>query len=177
MKYSDSFPASAASVLSVLAATLLVGCGFHLEGAGTLPAAAATTYLDSANRHTDFYDSLAEAFRLRGADVVDSPQGARLVLKILDDSYGQRMLSVSARNIPREYEVFYTVTFSIESDGVSVISSESLVATRSYTFDETRVLGKSAEEAVLRQSLAQDLARQVLRLIAMDQGRVAAIQN
>jgi LPS-assembly lipoprotein len=177
MKNSDSLSASAASVFSVLAATLLVGCGFHLEGAGSLPAAAATTYLDSANRHTDFYDSLAEAFRLRGADVVDTPQGARLVLKILDDSYGQRMLSVSARNIPREYEVFYTVTFSIESDGVSVISSESLVATRSYTFNETLVLGKSTEEAVLRQALAQDLARQVLRLIATGRGRVAAIQN
>jgi len=177
MKNFDPFSASLASIFAVLTATLLAGCGFQLEGAGTLPAAAATTYLDSANRHTDFYDSLAKAFILRGADVLDSPQGARLVLRILDDSYGQRMLSVSARNIPREYEVFYTVTFSIESDGVSVISSESLAATRSYTFNETQVLGKSAEEAVLRQSLAQDLARQILRLIATDRGSVAAIQN
>ena len=163
--------------LALFGVAMLGGCGFHLEGAGTLPAAAATTYLDAANPHTEFYDSLTAALRARGAEVVTSPQEAGAVLRILVDSSGQRMLSVSARNIPREYEVFYTVTFSLDAEGESLIPAESLVATRSYTYDETLVLGKSSEEAVLRESLAQDLARQVLRIIGADRGRVATVQN
>ena len=107
---------------------------------------------------------------------MESRQDAGAVLRILEDNSGQRMLSVSARNIPREFEVYYFVTFSLEADGKSLIPAESLVATRSYTYDETLVLGKSAEEGVLRQSLAEDLARQVLRRIETDRGSVAAVQ-
>lgn len=160
----------------LLGAANLGGCGFHLEGAGTLPAVTTTTYLDAANPHTEFYNSLREALTARGAQVMESRQDAGAVLSILEDISGQRMLSVSVRNIPREFEVFYSITFSLESDGEKLIPAESLVATRSYTYDETLVLGKSAEEAMLRQSLAQDLVRRVLRRIEADKGPVAAVQ-
>ncbi len=168
------FPVALA--LGLLSAVALGGCGFHLEGTGTLPAAAATTYLDAANPHTEFYGHLRDALRARGVRVVESRQEAGAVLRILEDTSGQRLLSVSAQNIPREYEVYYSVTFSFESEGESLIPEESLVATRSYTYDETLVLGKSLEEAELRQALAQDLARQILRRIEADGGRVVAVQ-
>ena len=164
-------------VSALLGTAILSGCGFHLEGAGTLPAAAATIYLDAATPHTEFYGSLTAALKARGAEVVTSPQDAGAVLRILADSTGQRMLSVSARNIPREYEVFYTITYSLDAASESLIPAESLVATRSYSYDETLVLGKSTEEAVLRQSLADDLARRVLRRMGADRGRVATVQN
>ena len=164
-------------VSALLGTAILSGCGFHLEGAGTLPAAAATIYLDAANPHTEFYGSLTAALKARGAEVATSPQDAGAVLRILADSTGQRMLSVSARNIPREYEVFYTITYSLDAASESLIPAESLVATRSYSYDETLVLGKSTEEAVLRQSLADDLARWVLRRMGADRGRVATVQN
>ena len=162
---------------SLLCVAGLGGCGFQLEGAGTLPAATAVTYVDTTNTHTEFYGSLADALRARGVEVADSPQDAGAILRILSDSSGQRMLSVSARNIPREYEVYYSVTFSFDVEGEGSISPESMTSTRSYTYDETLVLGKSTEEAVLRQSLADDLARQVLRRIAADRGSVAAVQK
>ena len=43
-----------------------------------------------------------------------------------------------------------------------------MLVTRSYTWDETRVRGKSAAETALRQSLSRDLALRVLRRIAAD---------
>jgi LPS-assembly lipoprotein len=89
------------------------------------------------------------------------------------------VLSVSARNIPREYEVFYAVTFSLRVGAESLISNETLVVTRSYTYDETEVLAKAAEEQILRDALAADLARRVMQRIqslgttAMDGGSAA----
>ena len=160
-----------------LAALPLGGCGFHLEGAGVLPEAVATTYLETEKPYTEFYDSLRDALRARGAQVVDSRQEAGAVLRIFEDTSGQRILSVSARNTPREYEVFYTITFSLEAAGSSLIEVESLVVTRSYTYDETEVLGKSAEEQVLLESLAQDLARQVIRRMEGGRRPVPAAQS
>jgi LPS-assembly lipoprotein len=162
-------------LVTLAAGGILAGCGFHLQGTnGELPTATAQTYLQTDDPYSDFYDSLRQALRERGAGVVESPQDASAVLRIIEDSYGQRILSVSARNVPREYEVFYTVTFSLEAGGSELLAPESMLVTRSYTWDETRVLGKSAEENALRQSLARDLALRVLRRIAADRQSVPA---
>jgi LPS-assembly lipoprotein len=151
-----------AILVLVLAAA---GCGFHLQGSGTLPPALAKTYLVSAAPHSEFLLSLTEALRLRGSDLVAARDQAEAVLDVVADQTGQRVLSVSARNIPREYEVYYAVTFSLQVGEQKLIDDESLVVTRSYTYDETQVLAKAAEEQVLRRSLAEDLARRVVRRI------------
>ena len=144
----------------------LAGCGFHLEGsapAGQMPAMA---HLESVEPHSEFFRALEEALRQGGTRVVAADADAPATLKILEDSTGQRVLSVSARNIPREYEVFYRITFSLTGAQGALLVPQSLVATRSYTYDETRVLGKSAEEQQVRRAIAADLARQVVRRIA-----------
>ncbi len=155
--------AAAAAALALLACT--AGCGFHLEGAGTLPPALAKTYLRSAAPHSEFLAELTDALRQRGSDVVHSRDQAQAVLNVTADSTGRRVLSVSARNIPREYEIYYSITFSLEIGGEKLIDAESLYVTRNYTYDETQVLAKAAEEDVLRHALAEDLARRVLRRI------------
>ena len=152
-----------ALMLGICAA--VAGCGFQLEGAGTLPSAMEQTYVDSVRPGSEFLGSLRNVLRRRGLEVVSEPGQAGATLTITEDSTGQRVLSVSARNIPREYEIYYAVTFSLRVGSESLLESESLVLTRGYTWDETQVLGKSREEDVLRAALAEDLALQVVRRI------------
>jgi LPS-assembly lipoprotein len=151
--------------LAGMVAALLCGCGYHLAGAGRLPSAMQATYLESSQPRSEFYASLSEALRQRGLMLVDSQAEAGARLIISQDSTGQRVLSVTARNIPREYEVFYNVTFSLEAGGEALMEPEALVARRNYTYDETEVLGKEREESQLRRALAEDLARRVVRRI------------
>jgi LPS-assembly lipoprotein len=155
-----------AGALAITAAAMLAtSCGFHLAGAGTLPPAMQATFLDSSEPHSDFSDSLRTELRRRGLDLVDSADEAGAHLTISQDSSVQSILSLSARNIPREYEVSYAVTFSLTANGEQLIEPELLVARRSYTYDETQVLAKEHEESILRRALAEDLARQVVRRI------------
>jgi LPS-assembly lipoprotein len=140
-------------------------CGFHLQGAGTLPAAMSRTYVDTDRPHSEFLLTLTDVLRQRGAEVLAAPADGAAVLDISVDETGQRVLSVSARNIPREYEVYYAVTFSLRVGAESLITNESLVVTRAYTYDETEVLAKAAEEQILREALAADLARRVMQRI------------
>jgi LPS-assembly lipoprotein len=143
----------------------MAGCGFHLQGAGSLPVAMGKTYVASPRAHSEFLLTLTDTLRQRGAEVLGAPEENAALLDIVADDTGQRVLSVSARNIPREYEVYYSVTFSLKLAGENVIDHETLVVTRSYTFDETQVLAKAAEEEVLRRALAEDLARRVVQRI------------
>lgn len=149
----------------VVALLAVAGCGFQLAGSGRLPVEMQTTYLDSIEPYSDFHASLVDALRERGLDLVDSRDEAGAVLRITEDLSDERVLSVSARNVPREFELFYDVTFSLEADGRPLIEDELLRARRNYTYDETQVLGKEREASILRQALADDLARQVVRRI------------
>lgn len=162
----DRRPFLPGRMLAIFAVMLILdGCGFHLAGSGSLPTAMQATYLESVEQRSEFFESLSETLRQRGLNLVDSRAEASARLIISEDSTGQRILSVTARNIPREYEVFYAVTFSLEADGLELVGPEVLVARRNYTYDETAVLGKEREESILRRALAEDLARQVVRRI------------
>jgi LPS-assembly lipoprotein len=163
----------ASLVLAVVLASQ--GCGFQLQGSGTLPAAMTRTYIDTERPHSEFLMTLTDVLKQRGAEVLAAPAEGAAVLDINSDETGQRVLSVSARNIPREYEIFYTVTFSVRTDDGALIEPESLVATRSYTYDETQVLGKAQEERILRRALADDLARQIVRRIEAVGGANASV--
>lgn len=155
--------------LSLLVATALAGalsgCGFHLEGVDALPESMARTYLETDDPGSEFFASLREALRLRGTEVVSSREEALSVLTIIEDNTDERVMSVTARNVPREYELYYAVTFALEAGSQRLIEPQSIVATRVYAWNETEVLGKTAEERILRRSLADDLARRVLRRI------------
>lgn len=153
----------ASLVVAVLAAAQ--GCGFQLQGSGTLPTAMARTYVDTERPHSEFLMELTDVLKQRGAEVLARPAEGAAVLDITADETGQRVLSVSARNIPREYEVYYAVTFSLRVGTENLLTNESLVVTRAYTYDETQVLAKAAEEQILREALAADLARRVMQRI------------
>lgn len=140
----------------------LTACGFQLSGAPQLPPQMARTYIDTPDRYSLFYRTLRRELRNAGVELVDSAAAANAVFSILSDETDQRVLSVSARNVPREYEVYYSVAYVVQSNDGLLLEPQRQTGTRDYTYDETRVLGKSREEELLREAIARDLVRIVL---------------
>lgn len=126
----------------------------------------ATTYIEATDRYTPFYRKIRAALRNGGVQVTSNPSQAGAVLRILEDDTGQRVLSVSARNTPLEYDVYYVVRYSLEIAGKEALPAQQLVLTRDYTYDETLVLGKDTESEVIRQALADDLVGVVTRRLS-----------
>ncbi|HET6630715.1 MAG TPA: LPS assembly lipoprotein LptE [Woeseiaceae bacterium] len=141
---------------------LLAGCGFHLRGAPDIPPEMARTWIDTEDRYSLFYRKLTDRLEQAGIQLVDSPTKATAELVILADDTGQRVLSVSARNVPREYEVYYTIFYSVTTGEQVLMEPQLKTLTRDYTYDETRVLGKAREEDLLREAIADDLVRLVM---------------
>ena len=148
----------------VLAA--LTGCGFQLQGALTTPAEMERTYVDAVDRYSLFHRELRSQLRAAGVELVDAAEDSTAILSIRIDDTGQRVLSVSARNVPTEYEVYYTVEYSISSGEKILLSPQDVSLTRDYTYDTTMVLGKAQEEAMLREVVVKDLVRIVLKQIS-----------
>jgi LPS-assembly lipoprotein len=170
-----------APALLVACAVLVGGCGFRLQGSTPLPAVVATVQLDAADDRTPFAQALRRRLGASGATL--APRGATVsgasgasgaagaapgiaVLRIERDEVLERVTSVSARNIPREYELTQVVRFSLDAGGTRRISSAEVSASRSLTFDERRALAKEREREQLRETLADEVAGVVLQRVA-----------
>tara|TARA_B100000678_G_scaffold238442_1_gene208542 strand:- start:628 stop:1113 length:486 start_codon:yes stop_codon:yes gene_type:complete len=141
---------------------LITSCGFQLRVAKNLPIEMNRTYISTEDEYSIFYRQLKKGLYERGVEVVESPVDATAVFNILQEDTGQRVLSVSGRNVVREYEVFYRIFYSIQTKDKLIKSQQEEILTRDYTYDETLVLGKEREENLLREAIADDLVRIIL---------------
>jgi LPS-assembly lipoprotein len=88
------------------------------------------------------------------------------VVHVKVDQTGQRVASVSARNTPEQYEVYYNIEYSVNLAGAEVIPVQRMELTASYSYDSTAVLAKQREQQSMQQALARELAGLVLRRLA-----------
>lgn len=153
-------------LIALCLSSTLAGCGWRLQGTTKLAPVMATTYIDTKDRFTDFNRALRESLEASGARVVNDEKDATAVVKVIKDQSGQRVLTVSGRNTPEEYEVFYSIEYSVNGRTEELIAPEKLELTRDYSYDETAVLAKQKEQSILREALARDLAGQVVRRLA-----------
>ena len=142
---------------------MLAACGFHLQGVSRLPPAFATTRLVAEDRYTGFHAAMVDALHAAGARVTGSPTDASATVEVLTDDSGQRVLSVSALNTPTEYEVYYTIKYRVRIGDKEVLSPKVLTLTKDYSFNETALLAKEAEQQQIRVALARELAVIVMR--------------
>lgn len=156
----------AATLASLAAVAFLGGCGFALQGSAPLPAVVATVQIDAVDDRSPFAQALRRRLAASGATLAPRGQTGAAVLRIERDELLERVASVSARNIPREYELTQVVRFSLDAGGTRRISSAEVSASRSLTFDERRALAKEREREQLRESLAEEVAGVVLQRVA-----------
>jgi len=128
----------------MLAAASLSACGFHLQGAFNTPVEMKRTYIASSDRYSLFVREFAARLRSAGVELSDSAADAT----------------------PTEYEVYYTLAYSLDAGTTSLMPEQTLTLTRDYTYDSTLVLGKAREEELLRDAIVQDLVSIVMKQIS-----------
>jgi LPS-assembly lipoprotein len=161
-----SFFHRALRIASLVGLCTLAACGWRLQGTARLPEIMAVTYIDTEDRFTDFNRALRESLGSAGARLTERRAEATAVVRIVSDQNGQRVLAVSARNTPQEFEVFYAIEYSVSTPTGELIEPQRLELTRDYSYDEEAVLAKQREQVILREALARDLAGLVIRRLA-----------
>ena len=165
-RVSSLFAAAVSAALAGVLTGALGACGFHLEGHTPLPAAVRTPYVEAPDRQSDFVQNLRHELQANGAQLMPDRSKASAVVSILKDDVARRVLSVSALNQPNEYEVTYTVAFSVTAGDKELLPAQEVTAIRTYSFDERLLLAKGHEENILRRDMARDLAERVMRRLA-----------
>jgi LPS-assembly lipoprotein len=143
--------------LGLISVCALAGCGFHLVGSEPLPAVMAQPYLSLKDPYTDFSREFEHQLKSSGAKVQSARASATASVEVTKDLVEQRTLAVSAENIPTEYELTYTVTFSVRGGDKELLAPQTITLSRDFSYQETLQLAKEHEADILRQQMARDL--------------------
>jgi LPS-assembly lipoprotein len=145
------------------AAFALQACGFRLAGGDPLPGILARPFLSVKDPYTDFAREFEHQLKGAGALVQEIRARSTATIEVTRDSVEQRTLSVSARNIPTEYELTYTVTFAVQGPDKELLEPQTISLSKDYSFEENELLAKEHESDILRRQMARDLVGIAMR--------------
>lgn len=152
---------------AAMLALALTACGFHLRGSvQPVDEALNPVVVLGVSAGSALLPPLRRSLADSGADIVASAAAATSVLRITEDTWGERVTAVSAQGRPRELELSYRVTFELHGPSGVLIESRTVTLAREFAVDERDVLGKAREAEVLRAGLVRDMVATIVRQVA-----------
>ncbi len=142
-------------------ALLLSACGYHLRGAFQLPENMKKVYVEGGS------ESLREQFRqvikASSAQLASSREGAAIVIKIFDEDFNRRVLSLSTRGKSNEFELVYRLDYELANAGDALLTERQPVEIRrEYYNDQQFVIAKDNEEAMIRSEMYQQAVHTIV---------------
>ena len=145
----------------LLLAAVLSACGFQLRGQYTLP-------FSGVFVSTPVGSVVAAELKRELANIptklMPSPKDADAQLNIIEDRRDRQILSISAAGRVREYDLKLRVLYQLtDGKGGVLIPSSEILLSRILSYDDSRIIAKQQEEALLYQDMERDAVAQILR--------------
>ena len=159
MSWSSHFRSA---VAAVAAAWLVAACGFHLRGdvAYSFP----TIFVNSPVPQPIVTELKRALGGSSGTQLVDSAKDAAVTLDIVSVADDKGVLSLSSGGRVREYALTKRVSFRLsDKEGRDWLPAGEIVIRRSYTFNESEVLAREAEETRVLRDMQTDAVQQIVR--------------
>ena len=148
-------------LFAVALASAAGGCGFHLRG--DVSYAFSTLFINSP-ANVPFTAELKRALAGSGIQLVDSAAAAQVIFDVSNVTDDKQVLSLSGGGRAREFLLTKRVTFALhDASGKDWLPAAEIVIRRSFTFSESEVLAREAEEAKLSREMQTDAVQQVVR--------------
>jgi len=140
----------------------LSACGFHLRGQAGMPFD--SIYLDVVNPKSSFVAELRNKLKFSKVKLADSMESADVVLNIVSENSEKKILTLSGSGRVTEYRLIYRISVrAYDQQQQAWIPATELSQHRDFSYDDTLVLAKESEEALLFKSMRSEMAQQILR--------------
>jgi LPS-assembly lipoprotein len=156
---------NATRTLLLLMVLVLAACGFHLRGSNLkdIQFAFKSLYL-KAPGETSFVADLRRVLRANKIELTGNATSADLVLEVVSEQSLKQILSLSGAGRVQEYQLFYRVSLraydNMQNDW---LPAEEISLSRILAYDDTQVLAKEQEEALLYKDMRSDAVGQAVR--------------
>ncbi|UCV14684.1 LPS-assembly lipoprotein LptE [Quatrionicoccus australiensis] len=155
-------------LLAVIIAAVLTGCGFHLRGtvSGNLPY---KTFYIALPDTSEINVWLQRYIKASGnTEIVSDAQNAEAIFQQVSDGRQKTILSVNAQGRVREYRLQMNYTFRVvNAKGQILVAPSEINLIRDITYNDSAVLAKDLEEAMLWRDMNTDLVNQIMRRLSL----------
>ncbi|MEZ8742594.1 LPS assembly lipoprotein LptE [Photobacterium swingsii] len=163
-------------LLSVALLSLTVSaCGFHLRGTYMLPDEIAKLSLTSFDQYGQLTRLVKSQFKLHGIEAVP-PSATVPNLHLISESNGERTLSLYQNSRAAEYELNYSVRYSITIPN-KASKTFSTKVTRTFLDNPLTALAKSVERDMIKDEMREQASRQILRQMARLTATIEALDE
>ncbi len=156
------------TLAAVLVAATVAGCGFQLRGStGQYNMPFQSIYLafpETSPLGTELKRNLRAGDSVR---IEDDASKAQALFDVISETRGKAILSLNSLGRVREYSLSYTLVFQVrDANNRQLLAPTEITLRRNIAFDESQVLAKESEEALLYRDMQSDLVQQILRRLA-----------
>lgn len=154
-------------LVACLMAAVLAGCGFKLRGSDSYTMPFQSIWL-SFPETSPLGTELRRSLRAGGAVRVETDASkAQALFDVVSESRGKDIKSLNSLGRVREYSLRYTLVFRVrDANNRELLPATEITLRRDIAFDESQVLAKESEEALLYRDMQADLVQQILRRLA-----------
>ena len=145
------------------------GCGFKLRGSVALPFD--SIFIDAPAGTVVGLEVSRQLRALASAQgstkVLDKPEGASLVIKIISELNEKEIIGFSTSGRQREYQLRLRLRYvALNTQGKIIGEETELVLRRDVSTIDSQLTAKQQEDALLIQSMQNDMVQQLIARIA-----------
>ena len=149
----------------LIAMLSLAGCGFHLRDQSGMPFN--SLYLDVPNPNSPFIGELRRNLEAKHVTIAAAAEQADIVLKVVFEISDKQILSLGGTGRVNGFRLAYRVSLrAYDNNKQDWIPAEEMALRRDFTYDDTQILAKEAEEALLYKSMRSEMAQQIMHRLS-----------
>ena len=146
----------------------LGACGFELRKAPNFPFKTLfSPFPETSPLGVELKRSLESSGTVTVINDVRQIDKAEVILDILSELREKVVVSRNAAGLVREFQLRIRFRFTLRTpQGKQLISNAEILQQRDISFNESAVLAKEAEEALLYREMQSDIVQQIMRRLA-----------
>jgi LPS-assembly lipoprotein len=159
------FTQSALVALVAVSLGTVAGCGFKMRGSFKYAFKTLLSgFVDNSALGNEFKRVLAGDGAVA---LVTDPEKAQVVLEVINEQREKVVVGITGAGQVREFQLRLRLKFKLSTPaGKEIIPETELLVQRDVSFNETAVLAKENEEAVLYRDMQTDMVQQLLRRLS-----------
>jgi len=154
------------SLLLLVPLIAATGCGFALRGNLPLPENTSGVAVSAASvqgRLARHFEERLSVYQI--PYISDASTPSAILVQLQPESLERRLLSVFPTGQVAEYELIYSVAYTVKFPGKEVIESR-IEVLRDYQDDPDQVLAKSRELELVVSEMRKEAADRIIRLLS-----------
>jgi LPS-assembly lipoprotein len=149
----------------LIAVLMLSSCAFHLREQADMPFK--TLYLEAENPKTLFIADLRRSLEANDVKLASAAAQADVILNIVFERPEKQILTLGGDGRVNEFRLSYKISLrAYDLKQLDWMPAEEIYLYRDFSYDDSIVLAKEAEEALLYQNMRSDMVQQIVRRLS-----------